>query len=261
MIGANSLLVELDPGRLVQLQRQDPVSRKVAAASLDVRSVENGEEDKELETFQSHFDRLRLNESDIISWNATDSDVVLPVIARFLRRNLCARIVVNKNLPCVFVQADYTVEYMRLFTVVCDQQYIDVICACFELRQCLVWRTWLAVTHSTWPVSFNHRIPKRTKRTLQFHIGFAPPCFLGQSEMNPAAQRTAHPSPLTLKCDVRYGAVQKLKHVRPMMARHCHTQFDSTPATIPFLLSTVPSPTRSINCEYDELLNRPQLTP
>ncbi|GAA49882.1 hypothetical protein CLF_103733 [Clonorchis sinensis] len=103
--------------------------------------------------------------------------------------------------------------------------------------------------------------PQDPKRTLRFHIGFAPPCFLDQPEMNPAAQRTAHPSPLTLKCDVRYGAVQKLKHVRPMMARHCHTQFDSTPATIPFLLSTVPSPTRSINCKYDELPNRPQLTP
>ncbi|GAA54302.1 gap-Pol polyprotein [Clonorchis sinensis] len=86
MIRANSLVVELDPGRLVQLQRQDPVLRKVAAAVLDGRSTENGEGDKELETSQSHFDRLSLNEAGIISWNVTDSDVVLPVIPRTLRR-------------------------------------------------------------------------------------------------------------------------------------------------------------------------------
>ncbi|GAA57075.1 sin3 histone deacetylase corepressor complex component SDS3, partial [Clonorchis sinensis] len=61
------LFVELDPGRLVQLQRQDPVLRKVAAALLDRRSIENGEGDKELETFLSHFDRLSLSESGIIS--------------------------------------------------------------------------------------------------------------------------------------------------------------------------------------------------
>ncbi|GAA52038.1 hypothetical protein CLF_107253 [Clonorchis sinensis] len=42
-----------------------------------------------------------------------------------------------------------------------------------------------------------------------------------------------------LKHDVRYGAVQKPKYCSVMMARHCHTQFDSTPATNPFLLSTV----------------------
>ncbi|GAA54561.1 gap-Pol polyprotein, partial [Clonorchis sinensis] len=88
MIEAHSLVVELNPGRLVRLQRQDPVLRKVAAALLDGRSMENGEGDKELETFQSHFDRLSLNEAGIISWNATDSDVVLPVIPRVLRRKL-----------------------------------------------------------------------------------------------------------------------------------------------------------------------------
>ncbi|GAA52518.1 hypothetical protein CLF_108247 [Clonorchis sinensis] len=38
----------------------------------------------------------------------------------------------------------------------------------------------------------------------------------------------------------RYGAVQKPKHGSAMMAQHWHTQFDSTPATNPLLLSTVP---------------------
>ncbi|GAA57088.1 hypothetical protein CLF_112126, partial [Clonorchis sinensis] len=47
--------------------------------------------------------------------------------------------------------------------------------------------------------------------------------------------------PNHLKRDVRYGAVQKLKYVSAMMARHCHTQFDSTPATKPFLLLAIPS--------------------
>ncbi|GAA55541.1 gap-Pol polyprotein [Clonorchis sinensis] len=88
MIGTNSLVDELDPGRLVQLQRQDPVLRNVAAALLDGRSIENGEGDEELETFQSHFDRLSLNEAGLISWNATDSDVLLPVTPRVLRRKL-----------------------------------------------------------------------------------------------------------------------------------------------------------------------------
>ncbi|GAA50788.1 clonorporin 1 [Clonorchis sinensis] len=78
MVGANSLSVELDPGRLVQLQRQEPVLWKVADVLLDGRSIENGEGDKESQTFQSHFDRLSLNEAGIISWNATDLDVVLP---------------------------------------------------------------------------------------------------------------------------------------------------------------------------------------
>ncbi|GAA50251.1 hypothetical protein CLF_104289 [Clonorchis sinensis] len=77
MIGANSLVVEQDPGRLVQRQQRDPVLRKVAVALLDGRSMENGEGGKHLETFQSHFDRLSLNEAGIISWNATDLAVVL----------------------------------------------------------------------------------------------------------------------------------------------------------------------------------------
>ncbi|GAA57355.1 hypothetical protein CLF_112581 [Clonorchis sinensis] len=79
---SEGLVVELDPGRLVQIQRQDPVLRKVAAALLDGSNIENGEGDKELEKFQNHFDRLSLNEASIISWNTTDSDVVLSVIPR-----------------------------------------------------------------------------------------------------------------------------------------------------------------------------------
>ncbi|GAA53866.1 hypothetical protein CLF_111430 [Clonorchis sinensis] len=39
MSGANILVVELDPGRLVQLQRQDPLLRKVPAALLDSSSA------------------------------------------------------------------------------------------------------------------------------------------------------------------------------------------------------------------------------
>ncbi|KER19590.1 hypothetical protein T265_15498, partial [Opisthorchis viverrini] len=35
MIGANGQVVELGPGKLVQIQRQDPVLQKVAAALLD----------------------------------------------------------------------------------------------------------------------------------------------------------------------------------------------------------------------------------
>ncbi|GAA55250.1 hypothetical protein CLF_107468 [Clonorchis sinensis] len=62
MIGANGLVIELDPGRLVQLQRQDPVLRKVTTALLNGRSIWNGEGDKQLETFQSHFDRLEIGE-------------------------------------------------------------------------------------------------------------------------------------------------------------------------------------------------------
>ncbi|KER22552.1 hypothetical protein T265_09382 [Opisthorchis viverrini] len=44
-----------------------------------------------------------------------------------------------------------------------------------------------------------------------------------------------------LKHGVHYGAVQKPKYVTPVMARHCYYQFDSTTATIPFLLLTIPS--------------------
>ncbi|KER27642.1 hypothetical protein T265_05361 [Opisthorchis viverrini] len=44
-----------------------------------------------------------------------------------------------------------------------------------------------------------------------------------------------------LKCDVHHGVVQKLKHAGPMMAWHCHTQFDGTPATVPFLLPNEPT--------------------
>ncbi|GAA48740.1 hypothetical protein CLF_101976 [Clonorchis sinensis] len=47
--------------------------------------------------------------------------------------------------------------------------------------------------------------------------------------------------PNDLKYDVRYGAIRKPKYVRPVMARRCHTQFDSRPATVSFQLSTVPS--------------------
>ncbi|GAA56163.1 gap-Pol polyprotein, partial [Clonorchis sinensis] len=82
MIGTNSLVVELDPGRLVQLQRQDPVLQKVAAALLDGRSIENGEGDKELEKFHNHIDRLSLSEAGIMFYNTTYSDVVLLVITR-----------------------------------------------------------------------------------------------------------------------------------------------------------------------------------
>ncbi|GAA51591.1 translation initiation factor 3 subunit A, partial [Clonorchis sinensis] len=46
--------------------------------------------------------------------------------------------------------------------------------------------------------------------------------------------------PNHLKHDVRYGAVQKPKYGSAMMTQHCHPQFDSTPATNPFRLSTVP---------------------
>ncbi|GAA49893.1 protein disulfide-isomerase [Clonorchis sinensis] len=44
-----------------------------------------------------------------------------------------------------------------------------------------------------------------------------------------------------LKHDVHYGAVQKTKYISAIMARYCHTQFDSTLATNPSLLLTVPS--------------------
>ncbi|KER21948.1 hypothetical protein T265_09847 [Opisthorchis viverrini] len=63
MIGANSLVIEMDPGRLVQIQRQAPVLQKVVYALLDGRSIGNGERDNELETPQSHFDRLSLNDA------------------------------------------------------------------------------------------------------------------------------------------------------------------------------------------------------
>ncbi|GAA48646.1 ubiquitin carboxyl-terminal hydrolase L3 [Clonorchis sinensis] len=46
--------------------------------------------------------------------------------------------------------------------------------------------------------------------------------------------------PNHFKHEVRYGVVQKPKYGSAMMAQHRHTQFDSTPATNPFLLSTVP---------------------
>ncbi|KER24392.1 hypothetical protein T265_07948 [Opisthorchis viverrini] len=48
MLDANSLVVELDPGMLAQLKRQDPVLRKVAAALLDGKSFEKGGIDHEL---------------------------------------------------------------------------------------------------------------------------------------------------------------------------------------------------------------------
>ncbi|GAA56116.1 hypothetical protein CLF_110007 [Clonorchis sinensis] len=107
----------------------------------------------------------------------------------------------------------------------------------FELRHCPVWTTWLAVIHSTRPVIYNHGILKRAKKpcdliSASFHL--VSPVGLDESR----CPKNCTPQPNHLKCDVRYGAVKKLEHVRPMMARHCLTQFDSTPATIPFLLGT-----------------------
>ncbi|GAA53049.1 hypothetical protein CLF_109412 [Clonorchis sinensis] len=83
-----SLVVGIDSGRLWRFQRQHFAFRKVAAALVDEWSIDNGEGDKELETFQSHFDRLSLNEAGIISWNTTDSYVLLHVIPCVLRRKL-----------------------------------------------------------------------------------------------------------------------------------------------------------------------------
>ncbi|KER25946.1 hypothetical protein T265_06697 [Opisthorchis viverrini] len=73
MIGAIGLVVELDPGRFVQLQ--DPALRKVATTLLHGRSIENE----------------GLNEAGKVSWNATDLGVVLPVIPHVLRRMLIVR--------------------------------------------------------------------------------------------------------------------------------------------------------------------------
>ncbi|GAA50312.1 hypothetical protein CLF_104362, partial [Clonorchis sinensis] len=81
-------VVKLDTGRLVQLQWRDSVLRKVAATFLDGKSIENGEEDKELEMLLIDFDRLSLSEAGANSWNSTDSNVVLRVISRALRWKL-----------------------------------------------------------------------------------------------------------------------------------------------------------------------------
>ena len=119
-----------------------------------------------------------------------------------------------------------------------------------------------AVIQPTWSVIYIPRGPKTDqKNTCDLTLASSYLCkFPWPTQKTRCLQNC--PSQLNhLKHDVRYGTVQKPKYVSAMMARHCHTQFDSTPATIPFLLSTVPSPTRSINCTYDELPNRPQLTP
>ncbi|GAA56081.1 hypothetical protein CLF_109849 [Clonorchis sinensis] len=59
-----------------------------------------------------------------------------------------------------------------------------------------------------------------------------------KERVHQAANCTSQPD--HLKHDVRYEAVQKPKYGSAMMAQQYHTQFDSTPATNPFLLSTVP---------------------
>ncbi|KAG5454870.1 hypothetical protein CSKR_203729 [Clonorchis sinensis] len=99
--------------------------------------------------------------------------------------------------------------------------------------------------------------PQTDQKTLRFHIGVAPPCFLRQPEMNHAAQRTAHPSPLT----VRYGALRGCPKTEACQAN------DGTaiPSLIAhphlfLLLDRALSPTCSINCNYDELQST-QLTP
>ncbi|GAA54987.1 pro-Pol polyprotein [Clonorchis sinensis] len=131
MIEANSLAVELDPGKLVQLQRQDPVFRKVAAALLDGRSFENGEGDKELETFQSHFDPLSLNEAGIISWNATDSYVVLPVIPRVLRRKLIVQCHEIAHTGCAKM---YDLLRQRTYWPAMRSEVMDYVVSCKRCR-------------------------------------------------------------------------------------------------------------------------------
>ncbi|KER25069.1 hypothetical protein T265_14283, partial [Opisthorchis viverrini] len=67
------------------------------------------------------------------------------------------------------------------------------------------------------------------------------PCFPDQAERKNRRPINYTPQPNDLKRDIHHGTFQKLKHVRPMMARYCHTQFDSTPATVPFLLPNEPT--------------------
>ncbi|GAA57912.1 gypsy retrotransposon integrase-like protein 1, partial [Clonorchis sinensis] len=132
MIGANSLVVELNPRRLMQLQRQGPVLRKVAAVLLDGRSVENVEGDRELETFRTHFDRLSLNEAGIISWNATNSDVVLPVIPRVLRRK---PIVECREMAHTGCTKTYDLLRQRAYWLGMRKEVVDYVVSCKRCQQ------------------------------------------------------------------------------------------------------------------------------
>ncbi|KAG5444666.1 hypothetical protein CSKR_109034 [Clonorchis sinensis] len=71
---------------------------------------------------------------------------------------------------------------------------------------------------------------------------------------------TAYPFSDRSILDDRYGAVHKPKHVSAMMAWHCHTQCDGTPATILFKISiATPRPIEPVVATTSKFFIRPRL--
>ncbi|KAG5446953.1 hypothetical protein CSKR_107028 [Clonorchis sinensis] len=101
--------------------------------------------------------------------------------------------------------------------------------------------TQFAIIHPTWSVIYIPIGPQTDQKNI-CDLKLASPylCKFPWPTQKPRCSQNYTSQPNHLKHDVRYGAVQKPKYGSAMMAQHWHTQFDSTPATNPFLLSTVP---------------------
>ncbi|GAA52697.1 serine dehydratase-like, partial [Clonorchis sinensis] len=101
--------------------------------------------------------------------------------------------------------------------------------------------TQFAIIHPTWSVIYIPRDSQTDqKNTCDLTLASSYLCKFPWPTQKPRCSQNCTSQPDHLKHDVRYGAVQKPKYGSAMMARHCHTQFDGTPATNPFQLSTVP---------------------
>ncbi|GAA55385.1 hypothetical protein CLF_107792 [Clonorchis sinensis] len=101
--------------------------------------------------------------------------------------------------------------------------------------------TQFAIIHPTWSVIYIPRDPQTDqKNTCDLTLASSYLCKFPWPTQKPRCSQNCTSQPNHLKRDVRYGAVQKPKYGSAMMAQHCHTQFDSTPATNLFLVSTVP---------------------
>ncbi|GAA55190.1 hypothetical protein CLF_107109 [Clonorchis sinensis] len=99
-----------------------------------------------------------------------------------------------------------------------------------------------AVIHSTWPVIHIPRDPQADqKNTPDLTLNSSYLREFPWPTQKPRCSQNCMSHPKHIKRNVRYGAVQKPNYGSTMMARHCHTQFDSTLATNPFLFLTVPS--------------------
>ena len=115
------------------------------------------------------------------------------------------------------------------------------------------------VIHSNWLVPGLHSHGPPTKGKLYVTLHPSDSVSIPVSPRS-SCHRTAYPFSDRGTLDDRYGAVHKPKHVSAMMAWHCHTQCDGTPATILFKISTAtPRPIEPVVATSSKFFIRPRL--